>query len=131
MQWQHLIVGDFVHLSLDEVIPADILLIRSSDPNGICFVETSNLDGETSLKQRRVPISIASLSGEVTEFEPTNFKATIVCEKPNKLVYQTNGRIVYENGHIEGINGENMLLRGCKIRNTTFIEGIVLYAGLP
>ncbi|VDM33961.1 unnamed protein product, partial [Toxocara canis] len=65
---------------------------------------------------------------EVTEFEPTNFKATIVCEKPNKLVYQTNGHIVYENGHIEGINGENMLLRGCKIRNTTFIEGIVLYA---
>lgn len=63
MQWRHVIVGDFVHLSIDEVIPADILLIRSSDTSGICFVETSNLDGETSLKQRRVPTSIISFSG--------------------------------------------------------------------
>uniref|UniRef100_A0A9J2PPK4 Phospholipid-transporting ATPase n=1 Tax=Ascaris lumbricoides TaxID=6252 RepID=A0A9J2PPK4_ASCLU len=129
MQWRHVIVGDFVHLSIDEVIPADILLIRSSDTSGICFVETSNLDGETSLKQRRVPTSIISFSGEESEFKPPQFKATIVCEKPNNLVYQMKGRIMYGDGHIEGIYRENMLLRGCKIRNTTFVEGIVLYAG--
>ncbi|VDN40434.1 unnamed protein product [Gongylonema pulchrum] len=63
MHWQHVIVGDFIHVSLDEVIPADILLIRSSDPDGVCFVETSNLDGETSLKQRRVPASMILYSG--------------------------------------------------------------------
>ncbi len=52
MEWQNLLVGDFVHLSSKEVIPADILLLRSSDTTGVCFVETSNLDGETNLKQR-------------------------------------------------------------------------------
>uniref|UniRef100_A0A915BCA8 Phospholipid-transporting ATPase n=2 Tax=Parascaris univalens TaxID=6257 RepID=A0A915BCA8_PARUN len=129
MQWRHVIVGDFVHLSIDEVIPADILLIRSSDTSGVCFVETSNLDGETSLKQRRVPTSVISFSGEESEFKPPQFKATVVCEKPNNLVYQMKGRIMYNDGHIEGIYRENMLLRGCKIRNTTFVEGVVLYAG--
>lgn len=42
-----------MHLSCNEIIPADILLLRSSDPGGICHVETSNLDGENNLKQRQ------------------------------------------------------------------------------
>lgn len=34
LEWQNILVGDFVHLSHDEIIPADILLLRSSDVNG-------------------------------------------------------------------------------------------------
>lgn len=73
MHWEHVIVGDFIHVSLDEVIPADILLIRSSDPDGVCFVETSNLDGETSLKQRRVPTSLSVYSGVGLQFVLRNY----------------------------------------------------------
>ena len=51
--WAHVYPGDFVHLSCNEVIPADILLLRSSDPAGICHIETSNIDGENNLKQRQ------------------------------------------------------------------------------
>jgi len=47
-------VGDLIHLSNNEVIPADILLLRSSDPHGLCYIDTCNLDGETNLKQREV-----------------------------------------------------------------------------
>ncbi len=65
LQWQHVLVGDFVHLSCNEVIPADILLIRSSEAEGCAYVETSNLDGETSLKQRYVLASMTRYSGEV------------------------------------------------------------------
>ena len=55
MLWKDLGVGDLIHLSNNEVIPADILVLRSSDPNGLCYLDTCNLDGETNLKLREVP----------------------------------------------------------------------------
>lgn len=47
-------MGDFVQLQCNETVPADILLLHTSDQKGICHLETSNLDGETNLKQRQV-----------------------------------------------------------------------------
>lgn len=51
--WKDVRVGDFVQLQCNEMIPADILLLYSSEQDGICHLETASLDGETNLKQRR------------------------------------------------------------------------------
>ncbi|BGP27606.1 Putative aminophospholipid-translocase [Rhodotorula toruloides] len=45
-------VGDLVFLEKNDRVPADILLLRTSDPSGTCFVRTDQLDGETDWKLR-------------------------------------------------------------------------------
>ena len=57
--WETVHVGDIVHLSCNEVIPADILLLHSSDDHGLCYIETSNLDGENNLKQRDTVVGLS------------------------------------------------------------------------
>lgn len=52
--WKNVTVGDFIRLSCNEIIPADMVLLFSTDPDGICHIETSGLDGESNLKQRQV-----------------------------------------------------------------------------
>ncbi len=39
----------------NEYLPADLLIVKSSDPKGAVFIETKNLDGETNLKHKAVP----------------------------------------------------------------------------
>jgi magnesium-transporting ATPase (P-type) len=38
------------------VFPADMVLLSSAHPEGVCYIETMNLDGETNLKLKKVPI---------------------------------------------------------------------------
>lgn len=54
VKWRDVRVGDLVHLSNNEAVPADMVLLHSSNPLGICYLDTCNLDGETNLKQRIV-----------------------------------------------------------------------------
>ena len=48
--WKDIYCGMIVKVKADEQIPADMILIKTSDVKGQCFIETKNLDGETNLK---------------------------------------------------------------------------------
>ncbi|XP_068124255.1 phospholipid-transporting ATPase VA [Hyperolius riggenbachi] len=124
--WKEVQVGDFIQLRCNEIIPADILLLSSSDPDGLCHIETANLDGETNLKQRQVVKNFSELE---SEFDPVKFNSVIECEKPNNDLVRFRGYIVHKNGKKSGLYKENLLLRGCTLRNTEVVSGIVVYAG--
>lgn len=124
--WKDVRVGDFVQMRCNEVIPADILLLFSSDPSGICHLETANLDGETNLKQRRV---VKGFTQQEVHFQPEHFHNTIVCEKPNNHLNKFKGYMEHPDQTRTGFGSESLLLRGCTIRNTEVAVGIVIYAG--
>uniref|UniRef100_H0X845 Phospholipid-transporting ATPase n=1 Tax=Otolemur garnettii TaxID=30611 RepID=H0X845_OTOGA len=124
--WKDVRVGDFIQVQCNEIIPADILLLFSSDPSGICHLETANLDGETNLKQRRV---VKGFSQQEVQFQPERFCNTIVCEKPNNHLNRFKGYMEHPDQTRTGFNSENLLLRGCTVRNTEVAVGIVIYAG--
>lgn len=45
-------VGDLVYLEKNQRVPADMVLLRTSDSSGSCFIRTDQLDGETDWKLR-------------------------------------------------------------------------------
>ncbi|XP_027948343.1 probable phospholipid-transporting ATPase VD isoform X2 [Eumetopias jubatus] len=124
--WKDVAVGDFIRLSCNEVIPADMVLLFSTDPDGICHIETSGLDGESNLKQRQVVRGYAEQDSEV---DPEKFSSKIECESPNNDLNRFRGYLEHSNKERVGLSKENLLLRGCTIRNTEAVVGIVVYAG--
>lgn len=43
--WRSIKVGDIVRLESNDFFPADLIILSSSEPEGMCYIETSNLDG--------------------------------------------------------------------------------------
>uniref|UniRef100_A0A6D2Y0Y1 Phospholipid-transporting ATPase n=1 Tax=Takifugu rubripes TaxID=31033 RepID=A0A6D2Y0Y1_TAKRU len=124
--WKEARVGDFIRLRCNEILPADVLLLSSSDPDRLCHIETATLDGETNLKQRQIVRSFFDLD---CDFDPLKYNSIIECEKPNNDLNRFRGYIIHRSGRRDALYNENLLLRGCTIRNTEEAVGIVIYAG--
>ncbi|XP_072107847.1 phospholipid-transporting ATPase IC isoform X2 [Mobula birostris] len=125
-KWRNIKVGDIVRLKRDDFIPADILLLSSSEPNSLCYVETAELDGETNLKFK--------MSLEVTdrllknEKDLETFDGLIECEEPNNRLDKFAGTLYWRNQSYP-LDVNSILLRGCTVRNTDTTHGIVIFAG--
>eukprot|EP01062_Namystynia_karyoxenos_P021475 TRINITY_DN18171_c0_g1_i1.p1 TRINITY_DN18171_c0_g1~~TRINITY_DN18171_c0_g1_i1.p1 ORF type:complete len:1326 (+),score=367.78 TRINITY_DN18171_c0_g1_i1:74-4051(+) len=139
VQWRDLTVGDIVEVSqnvADGQFPADLLLMWSSEPQGLCHVETSSLDGETNLKLRKVHRELQSSSPECTPEDPQGLLGMeIHGELPNKRLYKFEGKTVRKHGeddtrHASPIDVVSVLLRGSRLGGgTRSVIGVVVYCG--
>ncbi|KAL0884282.1 hypothetical protein ABMA27_016269 [Loxostege sticticalis] len=126
IRWEKLQVGDICKVLNNQFFPADLVLLSSSEPQGISFIETSNLDGETNLKIRQASPETAKLD---TTRLLADFHATIQCEPPNRHLYEFNGMLKETNAKTIPLGLDQMLLRGAMLRNTSWVYGVVIYTG--
>ena len=125
-RWSNVRVGDIVKLNRDEAVPADIVLLHVNDFNGVAYVETMALDGETNLKGKRAsqPISKAYQ----TLIGIARCDARFVVEDPNINLYNFEGKVTVA-GQVLPLTNTEIIYRGSILRNTIEAVGMVVYTG--
>nr|XP_022905899.1 probable phospholipid-transporting ATPase IM isoform X2 [Onthophagus taurus]XP_022905900.1 probable phospholipid-transporting ATPase IM isoform X2 [Onthophagus taurus] len=125
-RWSAVQVGDIIRMDNNQFVAADILLLTTSEPNGLCFIETAELDGETNLKCRQCLVETAEMAqddGLISQFD-----GEIICEQPNNLLNKFEGTLTWQNKQYS-LDNDKIILRGCVLRNTQWCYGVVIFAG--
>ncbi|CAJ0881356.1 8247_t:CDS:10 [Entrophospora sp. SA101] len=110
-------VGDLVIIHKDQRVPADLILLRTTETGGACFIRTDQLDGETDWKLRYYNIHVA----------------VPFCQKlqSNDNLLEVNADIYAMDNmtpQIEALNVENTLWMNTVLASGTAI-GFVIYTG--
>uniref|UniRef100_A0A674EY09 Phospholipid-transporting ATPase n=1 Tax=Salmo trutta TaxID=8032 RepID=A0A674EY09_SALTR len=126
-KWMNVRVGDIIKLENNHFVAADILLLSSSEPYGLCYIETAELDGETNLKVRQALTVTSDLGADITKL--ADFNGEVICEPPNNKLDKFTGTLYWRDNKYP-LDNEKMLLRGCVLRNTDWCFGMVVFAGL-
>lgn len=126
-RWQKVRVGEVLRLSQDELVPADMVLLASSEGDGAAFVETSGLDGETNLKIREAAGPLKECVGDLEE-KLSSFDGCVTADSPNAQLYSFSGLL--ETGGISfPLGPSSLVLRGCSLKNTEWVVGVCVYCG--
>lgn len=128
-KWVNVAVGDIVRVESEEPFPADLVLLASSEPEGLCYIETANLDGETNLKIKQAIPETADL---VSPNELSRLAGRVRSEQPNSSLYTYEATLTMLTGGGEKelpLAPDQLLLRGATLRNTPWIHGIVVFTG--
>ncbi|KAL8642664.1 MAG: hypothetical protein Q9228_000669 [Teloschistes exilis] len=128
-KWVNVAVGDIVRVESEESFPADLVLLASSEPEGLCYIETANLDGETNLKIKQ---AIPETAGFVSPGELSRLSGRIRSEQPNSSLYTYEATMTLHAGGGEKelpLAPDQLLLRGAVLRNTPWIHGVVVFTG--
>lgn len=120
VRWCDVVVGDVVQVTDGQAFPADIVVLHTSLDSGACYVETSSLDGESNLKERRaLPLTQQNLSTADALFAAAGF---IQAEAPSASLYTFDG-FLSMNGLEIPLTVQQLLLRGSRLVNTREIIG--------
>ncbi|KAG9439248.1 hypothetical protein H6P81_019413 [Aristolochia fimbriata] len=129
IQAQDIRVGNIVWLRENDEVPCDLVLLGSSEPQGICFIETAALDGEIDLKTRVLPSACMGLTSDLLH----KIKGAIECPNPDKDItrFDANLRLFppFIDNDVCPLTINNTLLQSCYLRNTEWACGVAVYTG--
>jgi magnesium-transporting ATPase (P-type) len=78
-----------VKVNQDQRFPADLILLKSSNTNGMAYVETINLDGETYLKNK---VAIRDMQDAIlSPADASSINGHICCDHPDDFLYNFDG----------------------------------------
>jgi len=139
--------GEIILVYENKSIPTDMILIDSGFSEGICYVETSSLDGEKTLKLK---VSNKYTKGFISnDIKVNKGVEKVVCDE--KYLFNGFIRINWPNADLNYVNGivhtvfekegefidqeinisiNDFLLKGSILKNTNWIIGIVAYTGM-
>ncbi|KAG7216627.1 hypothetical protein INR49_023336 [Caranx melampygus] len=125
-KWMNVQVGDIIKLENNQFVTADLLLLSSSEPLNLVYVETAELDGETNLKVKQA----LTVTGELGESIDAlaGFTGEVRCEPPNNRLDKFKGTLTLD-GQTYALDNDKVLLRGCTLRNTEWCFGLVIFGG--
>jgi phospholipid-translocating ATPase len=111
---------------------SDIMICATSEEEDVAYIETKNLDGETNLKSRNAVTGMTDLrTAAICSTTPVR----IDLEAPEVNMFKLNGAAIKlkeigsSETKIHPVTLETTLLRGCVLRNTAWVIGIVMFTG--
>ena len=140
--------GEIILLYENKSIPADMILIDSEFSEGTCYVETSSLDGEKTLKLK---VANKYTQGFISNDIENNNKGLKKLVQTGKYFFSGFIKINCPNADLNYVNGtmhsffrkddeeidqdivlstNEFLLKGSVLKNTNWIIGIVVYTGM-
>ena len=128
--WADLEVGNILLIKQDEQFPADLILLASSLEDGICYIQTSSLDGEKNLKPKNaLKETIKLFNKDFIEDKQNISEIEINAQSPDQNLYSFEGSLLFEKEKYF-LGPKQLLLRGSQLRNTKWIIGTVVYTGM-
>ena len=139
-KWEDIKLGDIIKINKNEVIPCDMIILESSELNGISYVEPKNINGESNLYMKEVN---SNWKKHLIDYSINNY--ICLTKKPNENLYKFNGNLYEIEYKIDKkgnpiinlerykkdfyFNEKNFILRGMVLRQTNYIIGTAIYIG--
>ena len=142
--------GEIVLIYENSPIPADLVIIDSGMREGECYIETSSLDGEKTLKLKIANKKIYGLfSKKLNENNINkrlekmknlinfNISGFVQVTPANSNLNQIDGKVSFFIQEDDSLKEDNFqitlkefLLKGSYLKNTNWIIGIIIYTGM-
>ncbi|KAF9361516.1 putative aminophospholipid-translocase [Mortierella sp. NVP85] len=122
-------VGDMIVVKKNQNVPADMILLRTTEGSGACFIRTDQLDGETDWKLRLAVPSCQALPSDEALLQ---LNASVYADSPHKDIHSFVGNLTREvdgpGPQTEPLSVDNTLWTNTVVASGNAI-GFVIYTG--